>query len=363
MSESLSDMKSRRRKEQPPEVVLKQKDLPVEVVALPPPSTHQPQPEHIQMEDVPRFAPSDEEAYKTYLEEYGYVVIGGVLDDKEVNRAKELLWDFLEKYGMKRDDPSTWGDENFGKIASLSSGIIMRGGIGQSDFQWYCRTRDNVKNVFSAIYETRDLLTSFDGGNIFRPWQAESLVDHCTTSGWLHVDQGRKLRGMQCIQALVTLTDVSEETGGFYCIPRSHHYHDELMVHATNDDNFVKVPADFPCLKDPQIMPRCKAGDMILWDSRTIHCSSPALVQPTLPLDQLLRVASYICMVPSTKADEGVINRRVEMYQCNATGTHWPHLLKFKKNQTDNISKEISELSPEGLSLLVGSTLVTEYGL
>lgn len=147
-------------------------------------------------------------------------------------------------------------------------------------------------------------------------------------SGWLHVDQGRSLRGMQCIQALVTLTSVTEETGGFFCIPRSHNYHEELVTsHAKDDDNYLKVPGDFPCLKDPQVMPRCFPGDMILWDSRTIHCSSPALTRPSLPLDQPLRLASYICMVPTSKADQAVIDARVEMFRYNVTGTHWPHII------------------------------------
>lgn len=352
MSESLADVIARRRKEKNGEIA---NDISVEVSALPPPPSSAPQPQHLRMEDVPRYSPRDSVAFKDFLEEHGFVVISGVLDEAEVATAVDLLWNFVEKSGMTKNDPASWKDENFRKIASLESGIIARGGIGQSDFQWYCRTRPSVIEVFSCVYDTRDLLTSLDGGNIFRPWQAKDILHQCTSGGWMHVDQGRLLRGMQCIQGLVTLTDVNEETGGFCCIPRSHLSHDSLMNnHATSDDNFVKIPSNSPTLLEPQILPRCKAGDMILWDSRTIHCSSPALVRPTALPDRLLRMASYICMVPTSTADDGVIEKRVEMYQYNVTGTHWPHKLKFKKSSADQIKNDMDSLSSEAISLLIG---------
>mmetsp|Transcript_19136 Transcript_19136/g.32030 ORF Transcript_19136/g.32030 Transcript_19136/m.32030 type:complete len:190 (-) Transcript_19136:1960-2529(-) len=174
----------------------------------------------------------------------------------------------------------------------------------------------------------------------------------------MHVDQGRTLRGKQCIQGLVTLTDVSEGTGGFCCIPGSHHHHDELMdtcVPVSNNDNYVKIPGDFHGLTAEQVLPRCKAGDMILWDSRTFHCSTPALVIPTIEPDQLLRMASYVCMVPADLANEEIIEKRVDMYRCNITGTHWPHLLNYRKNASDVMSNDVSSLSSECMALLTGS--------
>lgn len=59
---------------------------------------------------------------------------------------------------------------------------------------------------------------------------------------------------------------------------------------------------------------------MICWDSRTVHCSTPSLVHPSnhgdkdLPVcstDELLRMAGYICMVPSSWATSEVIDKRV----------------------------------------------------
>ena len=40
-----------------------------------------------------------------------------------------------------------------------------------------------------------------------------------------------------------------------------------------------------------------QAGDFILWDSRTFHCN-------TVPRKKVLRVCTYICMLPAERVPE-----------------------------------------------------------
>ncbi len=61
--------------------------------------------------------------------------------------------------------------------------------------------------VFSALYGTNELLSSFDSINVVRPGPDDG-------EGWLHVDQAPLRRGMYCIQGLVNLVDVSPNTTG-----------------------------------------------------------------------------------------------------------------------------------------------------
>lgn len=46
-----------------------------------------------------------------------------------------------------------------------------------------------------------------------------------------------------------------------------------------------------------------KVGDFILFDSRTFHCN-------TVPKDPVLRVCTYICMIPSENVPEKVKEKR-----------------------------------------------------
>lgn len=223
------------------------------------------QPEHVIAVNVPRFSVGDPNA-RDYFHENGYVVVKDIATEVEIEYGKLLFWDFAEnKAGMKKSDPTTWIDSNFRKIGSTLTGIMGGAGFGQSDFMWHLRTLPNVSTSFNILYN-RDhespLITSYDGGVMFRPWQHPDLVSACTQSGWYHVDQGRSLRGPQCIQGVLSLTDCNEFTGGLCVIPKSHLHHDELVdsLPSRFAENFIPIPANFHVLKQPQVLPICKAG-------------------------------------------------------------------------------------------------------
>merc|ERR1712159_364525 len=107
-----------------------------------------------------------------------------------ISRAKDLLWEhILEPKGMLRNDPDTWGSKFPG---NPSNGIISGMSYGQSPMLWYVRELSRVRQTFSAIWGTSDLITSFDGGNVFRPWHRSAQAEKEKTLGsWFHVDQGR----------------------------------------------------------------------------------------------------------------------------------------------------------------------------
>ena len=73
---------------------------------------------------------------------------------------------------------------------------------------WFVRTRPKVKQAFSQVWGTDDLITSFDGCGVFRPWGFNP--DWKTDGGWWHVDQNSRLsggNGYECVQGLVNLFD------------------------------------------------------------------------------------------------------------------------------------------------------------
>jgi hypothetical protein len=211
-------------------------------------------------EHSPRFDVDDPQMVE-YLREHGYVVVKAVASTEETSQAMKLLWEFLEdKCSMKENDPTTWTDENFAKIGDSRTGILSFSGIQHSEFLWYLRMLPKVRRIFEKIFETDDLLSSFDGGNIFRPWHlldtaAQSQArDHPKTSaGWFHVDQGKALLGFHCVQGLVSLTDCNQQTGGFCVVPGSHLFHSEYIADTAKKSthNFVMIPAASPLLAAP----------------------------------------------------------------------------------------------------------------
>ena len=65
---------------------------------------------------------------------------------------------------------------------------------------------------------------------------------------------------------------------------------------------------------------------MILWDSRTVHCNSPGLVDADVgPQNELLRMVGYVCMTPARWATYDVLARRRAAFAAKQTTSHWPH--------------------------------------
>lgn len=279
---------------------------------------------------VERFAPGSPESI-AYLQEHGYVVIAGALSQAQCDEALKLTWDYLEELGtgIDRTDWTTWGDERW--PTSVHGGILPGHGIGHSAAQWFIRSAPNVKTAFAAIWEDDDLLVSFDGMALWRPWTLNEAWLTNRGGSWLHIDQHPITRpGLQCVQGLVSLLPTSPATGGNVLIPGSHKafasipevYPERLGRVPVTVDHF-RFPADDPLLKGtPPIMCHLEAGDLLLWDSRTIHCSSGSLERPS---DEaaLLRAISLICMMPRRLTPPEVLEkRRVAVQQVTST-TNW----------------------------------------
>jgi len=182
------------------------------------------------------------------------------------------------------------------------------------------------------------LLTSFDGANLFRPWQYKEKWR--TEGQWWHVDQNAKRkenRGLQCVQGLVSLMDSDETVGGLCVIPKSHLIHNELCQRIQwNDRDFLPIPPNDKVFKDfanAGVLVQCKAGDLCLWDSRTIHCNTPSVLpnnsQHITSKEKnnwdVIRMVTYICMTPRYKASNEVLKQRQNAFETHTSTTHWPH--------------------------------------
>ncbi|CAF3110099.1 unnamed protein product [Rotaria sp. Silwood2] len=215
-------------------------------------------------------------------------------------------------------------------------GLVNDEGIGQSEFMWFLRGNPNIKKVFSHIWNSNELFVSFDGAGCFRNWHLN--IKWKTSSSWYHCDQNPFKKPDRCsIQGLVSLTDSDESTGGFVVVPDSHKYFSELKSRTKERlwGDYVTIRNQDPLLEKlhPRLV-KCKAGDLIVWDSRSIHCNTPAIVNKEKNnQSELLRIVAYICMSPLSmfvpemdefKTLEEFRQLREQYVRDKATCTHWP---------------------------------------
>eukprot|EP00928_Gymnodinium_smaydae_P079408 TRINITY_DN63346_c0_g1_i1.p1 TRINITY_DN63346_c0_g1~~TRINITY_DN63346_c0_g1_i1.p1 ORF type:complete len:391 (+),score=31.11 TRINITY_DN63346_c0_g1_i1:53-1174(+) len=277
---------------------------------------------------VRRFDCADPAALQ-YLSDHGYVVIQNVLDQAEVEKAHDLLWDFLpDATGWRRGKMDTWTLRGLRSCGLPQLGIVKACGAGQSELAWYVRTRPRVKEAFARIWATESLVTSFDGFNVFLPWHHG--CGEKTKGGWLHADQGHAKQGLSAIQGFVALIDQDCTTGGLHVIPGSHHCHADWVTAkhpgSTHDFCHIEPRTEYGrgLLRLPQQLVSCRAGDLVLWDSRCVHCNTPALEQPTTPVNELLRVSVYVCMLPKRNETAEDLARRKAAYEEGLSSNHWP---------------------------------------
>ena len=284
----------------------------------------------IEYKHVTRFKPGSKES-KEYLDREGYVVLKETLTKQQAGKTLNLLWDYLEELdtGIDRKDPKTWDDDRWPTAAH--GGILPSYGIGHSKSQWYLRSIPNVKKAFAKIWGTEELLTSFDGVSLWRPWNINPQWKTESGQTWFHIDQHPISRpGKQCVQGLVNLLPTSEEVGGNVMVPGSHKFfknipqeYEERLARLPLGVDHFRFPNDDPKLSSQKpIMCHMEIGDMLLWDSRTIHCSNSG-TSLSKGTKELVRAASLICMMPKEKSNPEVIKQRREAVKKVISTTNW----------------------------------------
>jgi len=236
---------------------------------------------------TPRLAAGDP-ALRDRLAVEGYAVVAGALGEEEVVRATDLFWELIagvtvDSVGaapIRREDPSTWEDH----WPSNSRGLVRCPGVGQSDFMWYLRTQPRVLEAFANVWDCDidDLVVSFDTCAAFRPLRARSRWR--TKGVWFHVDQNGWETGseFESVQGFVALTDQDCSTGSLVVLPQTHQLHKGLFdcgdgLESDGWTDFVLLPWHHELVVTiPRRLVCCQRGDLVLWDSRMIHCNTPA---------------------------------------------------------------------------------------
>lgn len=103
-------------------------------------------------------------------------------------------------------------------------GFFVSYGGCHTKASWFIRTHPKVKKTFKTIYDTPQLITSFDTFICWRPWWNE-----VSNKAWdpyvenLHTDQNPyHKKGFKCVQGMLPLIDVTAEgAGGLQVVPNT----------------------------------------------------------------------------------------------------------------------------------------------
>lgn len=133
-----------------------------------------------------------------------------------------------------------------------------------------------IIDAFAKLWQTQELLVSFDGVNLTLPTKDREPV-----KAWPHVDQSPLRRGLQCVQGILNLTTNGPKDGGLIVLKGSSALNESFFkTHDTERETwgpadwFGFTPEEVDWFKDrgcTAVKVCAEPGDLILWDSRTVH--------------------------------------------------------------------------------------------
>ena len=300
--------------------------------------------------------------------------------DRNKDGEKKIL--LLEKSPIQRDDPFTYCNYI---PRTVEGGILPFYGSGHTSFMWFLRSHSSIQRIFASIHGI-DIDTNANDVDLQENMLSSSLDGiiawiekrPATDSGWFHIDQNPISKpGFESVQGLVNLLPTTEQTGGNVLVQKSHllfphHYiedenddyndHNDKQERSSlfykdrlreiNGDDWLEIDPYDEELLDPTKVISCMLGpgDVLIWDSRLVHCSYPAarnthleevmkdgneeeslggnygnndIIHSMHEKHGLIRAAGLVNMIPKSRVGNQIRWQRVEAINRCRTLTHW----------------------------------------
>ena len=246
------------------------------------------------------------------LKEKGYCVIPDVLSQEEISIATKSF----KKWYNNTPNLKLFHE----KIDS--HGIFKYHEVGHQYFAWYLRTRPQIINIFQQIWETKDLVVSFDGC---------CYIPECLNKKdniWTHTDQASNNSDFTCYQSFVSLT--SNEKTTLIVYEGSHLLHREYFSDKPKSStNWNKIDHEtLNKIKDSKKILKVKPGSLVIWDSRTFHQNCYGN-----PSEE--RLVQYLSYLPkqNPKNTKAMQAKRLKYFIERRTTSHWAYPIRVNSLQ------------------------------
>ncbi|KAF4452214.1 phytanoyl- dioxygenase [Fusarium austroafricanum] len=225
----------------------------------------------------------------------GYAVVKRAIPKERAEKYGDEILTYLETFnggmGFKRDDPSTVKNENLPAI----------------------RQEPGIIEAFERVYDTKDLIVSFDAINTSFPGRKDVKAN----KPWPHQDQDPEKPGFRCLQGLVNILPNGGNDGGLIVCKGAHLLSEEFHKDFKNEPNKIWAwtkewygftDEGMQWLKNKGcewIKINAKPGDLLVWDSRTPHYN----------------------VSPEADATQGDLIRKKGAFENLQSTTHWPNAM------------------------------------
>ena len=177
--------------------------------------------------------------------------------------------------GYDRNDPSTVHPDKLPVINE--KGMLLPYGACHEDFVWAVRSEPGVVGTFEKVFDTQDLLVSFDTIN----YGFANRTNLQANNPWPHQDQDPDTPGFRCLQGLVNLLPNGPNDGGLIVCKGAHllseQFHDDIRgkedrIPAWTKEWYGYTDKGMQWLKDHNlewVKVEAEPGDLLLCESET----------------------------------------------------------------------------------------------
>ena len=267
--------------------------------------------------------------WQTKLENDGYAIIHGILTEDECKTMSDGFWSYFTRLTngrLNKDDPTTY--KALFDYFPIHGMLYQHYSIGHMQEIWDVRSHPKVVEIFRKIWNTDDLVVSFDGASFSLPPEVTNRGWH--RKDWLHLDQSPHRSDLECIQSWVTAEDVGPGDGTLTVLKGSHLLHGQFAKQFGLDQDkkhrldWLKLePEHVQWYKDhgcEQTAVECPKGSMVLWDSRTVHAGRSPLKGRSVPRN---RIVAYVSMMPASLLRNGERLKKQRACLEGRTTSHW----------------------------------------
>ena len=250
---------------------------------------------------------------KKFLEGHGYVVIENVIASEVCKRLITEYQDWWSRFG--EDYPT-----------HINS-IMHKYKVGHLAMTWEVRLL--VQKVFAAVWQTKKLLTSFDGIAISEPPEMGHMPFANKHS--LHLDQASNRPGLHAYQGAVYLEEQTAEDHCFQILSHSHAHFETYFAHQARKnprrpgDKFTRLNQKdmkwFLLRGCTHLRIPVSEGSVLLWDSRLVHDGAAPIEGRTN--NTRWRHVNFVSMTPAKWASEEDLMKKQDHYYNMLTSRHW----------------------------------------
>lgn len=258
----------------------------------------------------------------------GYMVIRNVVPRNLTGAAVREIAAFLR---ADLADSETW----YGGPPQLDGLVPMH----HAQSLWDIRQSPNLYQVFTEFFGSPRLMVDINRC-IFRPPVHPGFPT--ISYGNIHWDTDPRVPGPATLQALVLLTDVRRDGGGFQCLSDVYRNLEAWLERYALQEDFDFFYPGLNRWKTTQV--EGNAGDVILWSSKLPHGTA-------INLSDRPRIAAFVSMQPPPADAQLLESRKISMrtwWQTKRAPDYWRGLA----GQVDPEPGTPAVLSELGLKLI-----------